>query len=195
MSSILLGKQPSLRKAPDGTVTSEDHYSLVLDLDKCIRCHKCEIDCKLENLVPEGVRLLRMVGIGPEELDGELRTFNVRASCSQCHLPACVSTCPTGALRKSPEGVVIQDAALCVGCRICELACPNLGTLSYDRGAKKMLKCDFCMERLEDGLLPACVEGCLMGALVIKKGEDLLSFIKENEKAGAGLVMLRVGNR
>src|SRR3990172_8150545 len=184
MSLILLGKQPILQKAPHETVTSEDHYSLVLDINRCIRCHKCEVDCKLENLVPEGVRLLRMVGVGPEELDGELRTFNVRASCSQCHLPACVSTCPTGALRKSPEGVVIQDEALCVGCRICELVCLNLGTLGYDRVTKQMLKCDFCIERLKDGLLPACVEGCPMGALVIKKGEDLLSFIKEKEKAG-----------
>ena len=195
MSLILLGKQPSLRKAPNGTVTSEDHYSLVLDIDKCIRCHKCEIDCKLENLVPEGVRLLRMVGIGPEELDGELRTFNVRASCSQCHLPACVSTCPTGALRKSPEGVVIQDEALCVGCRICELVCPNLGTLSYDRGAKKMLKCDFCMEKLDDGLLPACVEGCPMGALVIKKGKDPLSLTGEKETIEAVLAISIAGNK
>ncbi|MCL5022931.1 MAG: 4Fe-4S ferredoxin [Nitrospirae bacterium] len=191
MSLILLGKQAILRQASDETATSEDHYSLVLDISKCIRCHKCEIDCKLENLVPEGVRILRMVALGPEEWDGELRIFNVRASCFQCHLPACVSACPTGALRKSPEGVVIRDEALCVGCRICELTCPNCGTLSYDKRTKQMLKCDFCLKRLDNGLLPACVEGCLMGALAIKKGKDLVSFIDE-KKAGASPVMLNI---
>ncbi len=173
MSLILVGKRFGRFQASAAAGAAEDRCALTLDMDKCICCHKCEVDCKIENLVPEGIRLLRMVGLSPEESDGELRTYNVRASCHQCQLPACVSACPTGALKKSPEGIVYQDATACVGCRICELVCVNPGALSYDQGAKKILKCDLCLKRLHDGLEPACVAGCLMKALSIERVADL----------------------
>ena len=115
-----------------------------------------------------------MVGLNPEESDGELRTYNVRASCHQCQLPACVSACPTGALKKSPEGSFTrtrQPASACQG--YASWSASIAGTLSYDQSAKKILKCDLCLKRLHDGLEPACVAGCLMKALSIKKVADL----------------------
>jgi phenylacetyl-CoA:acceptor oxidoreductase subunit 1 len=78
------------------------------------------------------------------------------------------------------NGIVVVDQVLCIGCRNCLLACPygarngflSLETYfpgyrtpfeklkSRDHLERKVDKCDFCVDRLQDGRLPACVEAC-----------------------------------
>ena len=93
-------------------------------------------------------------------------------SCFHCADAPCLRVCPSGAIfRKDPQGVVLVDRDLCVGCHSCEMACPFGAPKFAEDG--KMAKCDFCHERMENGLKPACVLACPAGALDVGPVEDL----------------------
>ncbi|GAH89608.1 unnamed protein product, partial [marine sediment metagenome] len=46
--------------------------AILVDLDRCVQCHACEIACKQENELPEGEQWIRLVTIGPEEVGSKL---------------------------------------------------------------------------------------------------------------------------
>ena len=68
--------------------------------------------------------------------------------CFHCLEPGCVSACPTTALYRQPDGPVSYDAAKCIGCRYCMLACPwDVPTAEWDKLAPKIEKCTHCADR------------------------------------------------
>jgi carbon-monoxide dehydrogenase iron sulfur subunit len=103
----------------------------------------------LENLLPEPRLQVEMVGDQPVPLH-----------CMHCTDAPCVQVCPTGAMaRTEPGGPVVCQEAACVGCSLCVLACPY-GVLRLNRAGSTVVKCDLCVDRLEQGLDPACAEAC-----------------------------------
>jgi Fe-S-cluster-containing dehydrogenase component len=85
--------------------------------------------------------------------------------CFHCENPWCVSACPTGAMQqRSSDGIVFVDKSLCIGCKACITACP-WGAPQWDKEHGKVIKCDFCKDRVDSGLEPACVTGCTTAAL------------------------------
>ena len=86
--------------------------------------------------------------------------------CNHCNHPPCVTVCPTGATWKREEdGIVVVDPDLCIGCKYCILACPyDARFLNPVTGAAD--KCDFCLHRVEKGLVPSCVNTCVGGARI-----------------------------
>ncbi len=95
--------------------------------------------------------------------------------CNHCENPPCVRACPTQAtFKRASDGIVLMDFHRCIGCRFCMAACP-FGARSFNwrdprpfiketyakfptRTKGVVEKCNFCAERLAEGLLPACVE-------------------------------------
>ena len=90
----------------------------------------------------------------------------VSVSCNHCDDPACVKVCPTKAHAKHDDkgGLVLIDPAKCIGCGMCAQACPY-GAPQLDEKARKMMKCDGCLDRLEKGGAPICVEACPQRAI------------------------------
>ena len=76
----------------------------------------------------------------------------------------CVTVCPTGCLKYEENGVVSVSPEKCIGCRYCEMACP-FDVPRYYGDEPKIDKCTMCWDRLENGMLPACVKTCQPGAL------------------------------
>jgi Fe-S-cluster-containing hydrogenase component 2 len=86
--------------------------------------------------------------------------YKVRVSCLQCEEPNCMAVCPTGAITENEQGVKVVDEAKCLGCRMCEIACP-VGAISVCADKGVALKCDQCQDFPE----PQCVRYCFTEAL------------------------------
>lgn len=117
--------------------------------------------------------------------------------CNHCDEPPCVRVCPTKATFKMEKnGIVAMDFHRCIGCRFCMMGCPY-GARSFNwfdprphikkynpdfptrmRGVVE--KCNFCGERLAQGLEPACVEAVKeTGAMVFGDLNDPESEIRK----------------
>ncbi len=153
---------------------------LVIDLDTCVGCHACAVNCKewntsghtapLTDFHPyeagqDGVWLNRIhtyeAGTGTES-----RTVHFPRSCLHCEQPACVTVCPTGAsYKRAEDGIVLVNADICIGCKLCSWACPY-GAREYDADQGVMRKCTLCIDRIYNETIvaeervPACVKAC-----------------------------------
>jgi nitrate reductase beta subunit len=87
--------------------------------------------------------------------------FYLPRICNHCLNPACVASCPSGAIYKRGEdGVVLINQEVCRGWRMCVTACPYKKTY-YNWGTGKSEKCILCYPRIEAGLAPACMHSCV----------------------------------
>ncbi len=81
--------------------------------------------------------------------------------CEHCLNPACVASCPSGAIYKREEdGVVLIDQERCRGWRQCVTACPYK-KIYFNWETKRSEKCIMCYPRLETGDPTICSESCV----------------------------------
>ena len=165
----------SLPKSP-----SPKRLGLVIDLDTCVGCHACVVNCKQWNTGGYPAPLTDQNPYGPgasgawlnrvhayeagEEPEG--RTVHFPKSCLHCNDAPCVTVCPTGAsYKRAEDGIVLVDEDKCIGCGLCAWACAY-GARELDAGTGVMKKCTLCVDRiynedLEDvDRVPACVATC-----------------------------------
>lgn len=127
-------------------------------------------------------------------LSEEIKTKQFPVLCNHCENPPCVRVCPTQATFKRPDGIVAMDYHRCIGCRFCMAACP-FGARSFNffdprpylaqvnpeiptRTKGVVEKCNFCVERLEKGLQPLCVEAS-RGGIIFGDLEDPESKVRK----------------
>ncbi len=155
---------------------------LVIDLDICVGCHACAVNCKewntgghmapLTDLNPygkgqDGVWFNRIHSYEVEREDGQANmTVHFPKSCLHCEDAACVTVCPTGAsYKRAEDGIVLVDEDKCIGCKLCSWACPY-GAREFDDDQGVMKKCTLCIDRIynenleEIDRVPACVSTC-----------------------------------
>jgi molybdopterin-containing oxidoreductase family iron-sulfur binding subunit len=130
-----------------------------------------------------------------EFTEESLKEKPVLVLCNHCDNPPCTRVCPVKATWKREDGIVMMDFHRCIGCRFCMSACPY-GSRSFNwRDPREYIKeanpdfptrtkgvvekCNFCAERLREGLIPACVEACEDKALVFGDLEDPNSEVSE----------------
>ncbi len=98
--------------------------------------------------------------------------FYLPRICNHCLNPACVASCPSGAIYKRGEdGVVLINQSVCRGWRMCVTACPYKKTYynwstgksekCYNWSTGKSEKCILCYPRIESGHAPACMHSCV----------------------------------
>ncbi|MEJ2697379.1 MAG: 4Fe-4S dicluster domain-containing protein [Candidatus Sulfobium sp.] len=127
----------------------------------------------------------------------ELKEKRFLLLCNHCDNPPCTRVCPTKATwKRESDGIVMMDQHRCIGCRFCMAACPfgarsfnwrdprpfikeeNLNPEYPTRAIGVVEKCIFCVERLEQGLKPACVEKS-NGGLVFGDLDDKNSDVRK----------------
>jgi Fe-S-cluster-containing dehydrogenase component/formate-dependent nitrite reductase membrane component NrfD len=134
------------------------NYGFAIDLRKCIGCHACTIACKAEHDIPVGVNRCWVKTVEKGTFPDTQRLF-FPVLCNQCEEAPCLKICPTGALFKRRDGIVDLNGASCIGCRACMAACPY-DQLFIDPNTRTAEKCNFCANRVENQLQPACVSVC-----------------------------------
>jgi Fe-S-cluster-containing dehydrogenase component/formate-dependent nitrite reductase membrane component NrfD len=134
------------------------NYGFVIDLKKCIGCHACTIACKAEHDIPVGVNRCWVKTVEKGTFPQTQRLF-FPVLCNQCDEAPCLKICPTGALYKRHDGIVDLNGLACIGCRACMAACPY-DQLFIDPNTRTAEKCNFCANRIENQLKPACVSVC-----------------------------------
>jgi molybdopterin-containing oxidoreductase family iron-sulfur binding subunit len=130
----------------------------------------------------------------PSGVYPDLEMAYLPVACQQCNDAPCVKVCPVQATFRRDDGTVLVDYDRCIGCRYCMAACPYgvrifiwgvaehapgwvvgygkdytvEGRLVFtpERPKGVVEKCTFCVERIDAGEQPFCVEACPMGARV-----------------------------
>jgi Fe-S-cluster-containing dehydrogenase component len=158
-------------------------YYLFQDTRKCIGCKACEVQCKANKKLPAGPRLCQIIEVGPKLIGGLPKMAYVFMPCYHCENPWCVTACPTGAMQQRPkDGIVFVDHNLCVGCKTCISACP-WGAPQWDPNSGSVVKCDYCMDRIDQGLEPACVTTCTSQCLKFGQGGEITQIRRERHAA------------
>jgi Fe-S-cluster-containing dehydrogenase component len=140
-------------------------YYLVHHAERCVDCLACEVQCKTHHGLPPGPNLCQVLRVGPEGVSDPTRLGFVFMPCFHCDEAACLAVCPTGAVRRREDhGIVHIASALCIGCKSCVTACA-WGACQFDPVARKAVKCDYCMDRLDAGLQPSCATVCLTSCI------------------------------
>ena len=148
------------------------------DPDKCMSCGACAVACMDQNDVDIAAGESPLRHVVTYEEDGK-RVF-MSLACMHCDDAPCVKGCPTGCLYKDTDtGLTLYDPDKCIGCHSCSMACPYGAPtfVTFVKAGKrdKMKKCDGCIERLRNGLEPACVHACPIGALTCEIGDGVPS--------------------
>jgi anaerobic dimethyl sulfoxide reductase subunit B (iron-sulfur subunit) len=159
----MTGPSPDRMVAGDRQTTGRGRTGFELDLARCVGCGACVLACRMENQLPMGVSWRRVLQVNQPRIGGG-PTYHLSVACHHCENPPCVGACPSGALKKGSDGLVLLDSDRCIGCRYCEMACP-FGAPSFDVDARVMTKCHLCHHRLAEGSSPACVVACPTEAL------------------------------
>ena len=164
--------------------STDRRLGLVIDLDICVGCQACVVNCKAWNTGgygapladsepwgenPSGAWLNRVHGFEAGTGDAAA-IIHFPKSCLHCDDAPCVTVCPTGASYKRVEdGIVLVNESDCIGCGLCAWSCPY-GARELDQAEGVMKKCTLCVDRIyNDNLpevdrIPSCVRTCPAGA-------------------------------
>ncbi len=186
-----------------------DGMGVLVDLSRCVGCRSCEAACNKEQGLPEPEKPFndysvfdeihhgqkrrtdetRYTVVNQYEVEGQPHPLYRKIQCNHCQEPACLTSCFVNAYTKTPEGAVIYDSTVCVGCRTCMIACPfYIPTFKYSSPFDpKIMKCIFCYDtRLKHGKPPACVEACPQEALTFGKRADLIKVGRQRIRENPG---------
>ncbi len=170
---------------------------LLHDTTLCVGCRSCEEACNRVNELPPLDVSLDDASVFDKtrrtahtaytvvnryrEARGQEAAVYRKHQCMHCNEPCCASVCFVKAFTKTPEGPVLYDPDVCVGCRYCVNACPYYA-LSYEYDeplTPRVVRCTMCYPRIKEGLNPGCADACPMGAITFGQREELIQVARD----------------
>lgn len=181
-------------------------FGVLFDATRCIGCRRCEAGCNQVNGLPAPAKPFDDLSVLDKTRRTDPTAYTVvnrydnipgaagpvfkKWQCNHCLEPACASSCFVNAYTKTPQGGVIWDGSVCVGCRYCMIACPfDIPTFEYNEPlTPRIMKCTLCQPLITTGKLrvPGCVGACPVEALVYGKRADLLTIARQRINAFPG---------
>jgi formate dehydrogenase iron-sulfur subunit len=169
--------------------------SFFIDTTKCTACRGCQIACKQWNKNPATKTLQRGTHQNPPDLSfftfklvrfseleegGKNKWYFFADQCRHCMEPPCKATAEslgskaiakdeaTGAVILNPK-VKVKAADFQAIRESCPYDIPR-----WDEKVGGMAKCTMCIDRIKEGLLPACVKSCPTGTMNFGDRKDML---------------------
>lgn len=188
-SSAAAGPAPGIR--------SQQTVTKLIDTSTCIGCKACEVACQewndlapeatsqfgtyqtLPDMAPQFWNLIRFSELHVNERPLWLMR---KDQCMHCADPGCLAACPApGAIVQYANGIVDFNQDACIGCGYCITGCPfNVPKLSAK--TKKVYKCTLCVDRVSEGLEPACIKSCPTGCLQFGSKPQMLDIANKRVK-------------
>jgi molybdopterin-containing oxidoreductase family iron-sulfur binding subunit len=152
------------------------------------------VACKEEHFLPRNVAWNKVLITHKGKYPSVTKEI-LPVLCNHCQEAPCLKVCPTNATSKREDGIIVVDYDKCMGCRYCVIACPyqnrvflnkleelfpgfgitpfeEIGRELYPLQTGTTVKCNFCLEKIDEGLkkglkpgidreaTPACVTIC-----------------------------------
>ena len=166
--------------------------AFMIDTTRCTACRSCQVACKQWNkLAPEATvnrgsyenppsltpQLFNQIHFIEAEKNGDLRWLFLNKRCMHCTEAGCIKVCPSaGALYRTAEGLVAYNKDKCIGCNYCVNGCPfDVPRYTQD---KTIAKCHGCVDRVSNGMQPACAKTCPTGTLQFGDRDSLIASAK-----------------
>ena len=174
--------QVARARSPEEPASDQQRWGILINANRCAEgCNACVTACEHEygwgkssgdnekhSRPDQRAQWIRIVKV-TDKMTGHTRRMPVM--CQHCETPPCVDVCPTGASMKRADGIVLVDKHICIGCRYCMMACPykarsfiheNLHDqrVNAPRGKGTVESCTMCVQRVDAGKQPVCVEAC-----------------------------------
>ena len=165
--------------------------SFFVDTTVCTACRGCQVACKqwknlpaeitvnrgtIENPADLSFNTYKVVRMREEVIDGKLKWLFFPEQCRHCVEPPCLDTAGDKAaiFKDDATGAVVYTAKT-KGLKAKEIieSCPYNIPRKGKNG--ELAKCDMCLDRVQNGLLPACVKTCPTGAMNFGEREEMLA--------------------
>jgi formate dehydrogenase iron-sulfur subunit len=193
-----------MAKGKPGPPSSGDRIIQFIDTSKCIGCKACQVSCKQWHQQPaesttftgsytnpedvSGTTFTR-IGFSEAAVDNRFQFLMYKKQCLHCSTCKCASLCPPGVITTAEGFVLFTD-----DCTVANLSKKVRGTLQqkidkfiaacpYDiprYDGTKFVKCDFCYDRYETGVVnhTACAQTCPPGAIITGPAAEITALAK-----------------
>lgn len=169
--------------------------TVIIKPERCVSCHQCSFQCAVAHSLSKTT-----IGAIYESVLSKprIRIYmssgkeNFPNKCRHCEPAPCEMACITKAIhRETKSGIVLINKDRCINCGMCAMACPFAAVRYYQYILHREAahKCDQCLDRQKEGMLPACVVACKTGALIFDEVNKMTD--KDAEKI-ASLVYLGI---
>jgi len=152
--------------------------------ERCIGCRQCEFACAVAHSQSRDAVAALFEDPSPRSrihvAPGATLHSSFPGKCRHCDPAPCQQVCPSGAISRDDQfDLVLVDPRKCISCAMCAMVCPfdvlTFHTVVNGQPAHiAALKCDGCIDRLGDGLEPACTAACKTSALVYGELNELV---------------------
>ncbi len=171
--------------------------AFLIDTTRCTACRGCQVACKEwhglpalatkqtgshqnpPDLNPFNYKLVRF---SEHLIDGTVRWYFFPDQCRHCLQPPCLLTAMDyveGAIVQDPDtgAVIYTDQTRYLSkdeFQEVREACPY-DIPRRDTGTGLVTKCDMCIDRVKNDMLPMCVKTCAMGAMSFGERDEIMA--------------------
>ncbi len=173
--------------------------------ERCIGCKQCETACAVAHSQAKNLFLSVFETPKPKPRihaePGLVLNTAFPNKCRHCNPAPCMGVCPTAAIHRAadfPE-IVLMEARKCIACGMCAMVCP-FDAITYHPVAAApektavAIKCDHCIERQRQEMIPACVESCKVEALQFGEINELVKAARTRYSEAVSVAMVQVSS-
>ena len=172
--------------------------AFLIDTSKCIFCKACQVACKQWNELPAERTTNRGSHQNPPDLsavtwtlvrvkeatsNGKVGWLFFKDQCRHCVDPPCLmsASVPGSIYKDKDTGAVVYTEKTKYE-SFEDIMCPY-NIPRQDPNTGRLFKCTMCIDRVKNGLLPACVKACPTGALQFGDRDEMLALGQQRLKA------------